>query len=434
MPKLLLADDSLTTQKVVKLTFADEGIEVISAEDGDTALQLVSQQHPDIVLADVNMPGLNGYEVCEIIRKREESRGTPVVLLVGSFEPFDLEEARRVGATEYLTKPFSSIRKLVTTVFDLLNAPKPAGEASTEAPDESKHQPEEPMSDIEVLYQESFAETLEMPADDSERGDFGDPALDDELIETTYKYEAEAESPAPVDETPSTEEQRSAPAEIERPLATEAAAGRESTASAVAEERTEQRPESDSATPEPIEEEPLSFEEPRDEAYFEPEEAETTETLTESAASTESDETVQTDEIPGSDFPKLAEAAPGNETAIGDDVGPRSAESEPAPSEDEPPMPWDSLAEPPDMGFDFDDGDLLELPVGGRITDAGPAPSYEKAGRNDQMLLTPELVDRIVRLAALRISEEFGRQIAERVVPQVVEEVLAKRPADEPEG
>ena len=106
MATLLLADDSLTTQKVVNLTFVDEGIEVITAEDGDTALQLFHERQPDVVLADVNMPGLNGYEVCEEIRKTNDSQKTPVVLLVGSFEPFDAEAAYRVGANDYLTKPF----------------------------------------------------------------------------------------------------------------------------------------------------------------------------------------------------------------------------------------------------------------------------------------------------------------------------------------
>ena len=121
MPKLLLADDSPTTQKVVQLTFADEGIDVVVADDGDTAMEMFDRHHPDIVLADINIPGLNGYEVCEAIRKRDSNGKTPVVLLAGSFEPFDVEAARRVGANDYLTKPFSSIRRLVATVAALLD-------------------------------------------------------------------------------------------------------------------------------------------------------------------------------------------------------------------------------------------------------------------------------------------------------------------------
>jgi DNA-binding response OmpR family regulator len=120
--KLLLADDSITIQKVVKLTFADEGIEVVTASDGDAALEKFNESAPDLVLADVNMPGLNGYQLCEKIKNSDSAKKTPVILLVGSFEPFDEAEARRVGADDSLTKPFQSIRQLVNKVSDLLNS------------------------------------------------------------------------------------------------------------------------------------------------------------------------------------------------------------------------------------------------------------------------------------------------------------------------
>src|SRR5687767_128008 len=105
MPKLLLADDSVTIRKVVELTFADEGIEVIAAADGDMAMQRFVESRPDIVLVDVEMPGQNGYKICELIKQDEETRHIPVLLLVGSFEPFDQTEAERVEADGFLTKP-----------------------------------------------------------------------------------------------------------------------------------------------------------------------------------------------------------------------------------------------------------------------------------------------------------------------------------------
>jgi CheY-like chemotaxis protein len=64
---------------------------------------MLEEVAPDIVLADIFMPGLNGYEVCEHIKRNERFRHIPVMLLVGSFEPFDEAEARRVGADDYLT-------------------------------------------------------------------------------------------------------------------------------------------------------------------------------------------------------------------------------------------------------------------------------------------------------------------------------------------
>lgn len=119
--KLLLADDSVTIQKVIDLTFTDEGIEVTTVGNGEQAISKLEEIQPDIVLADIFMPGRSGYEVCEHIKRDERFRHIPVMLLVGSFEPFDEAEARRVGADDYLTKPFQSIRQLVNKVTALLS-------------------------------------------------------------------------------------------------------------------------------------------------------------------------------------------------------------------------------------------------------------------------------------------------------------------------
>ena len=134
--KLLIADDSVTIQKVVELTFSDEGMQVISVGDGDQAIARLEDLAPDVVLADVFMPGRSGYEVCEAIKHSERFRQIPVMLLVGSFEPFDEAEARRVGADDVLTKPFQSIRQLVNRVGTLLGGKAAEGdEISTgEAP------------------------------------------------------------------------------------------------------------------------------------------------------------------------------------------------------------------------------------------------------------------------------------------------------------
>jgi CheY-like chemotaxis protein len=121
--KLLLADDSATIQKVIDLTFADEGVQVMAVSNGQEALDRILDFAPDIVLADVFMPSPNGYEVCEYVKTNEKLKHIPVVLLVGSFEPFDEAEARRVGADDILTKPFSSIRRLIDRVGSLVSGP-----------------------------------------------------------------------------------------------------------------------------------------------------------------------------------------------------------------------------------------------------------------------------------------------------------------------
>ncbi|HXI26000.1 MAG TPA: response regulator, partial [Pyrinomonadaceae bacterium] len=118
--KLLLADDSAAIQKVIELTFADEGMQVFSVGNGRLALETLEQVAPDVVLADVFMPELNGYDLCRSIKQNERFARTPVMLLVSSFEPFDEDEARRVGADDIVAKPFQSIRQLVSRVGLLL--------------------------------------------------------------------------------------------------------------------------------------------------------------------------------------------------------------------------------------------------------------------------------------------------------------------------
>lgn len=163
--KLLLADDSITIQKVVNLTFADEGIEVISVGDGNSAMEKFSEFTPDLVMADINMPGLSGYEICERIRQNEATRRIPVILLVGSFEPFDEAEAQRVGANDYLKKPFQSIRQLVTKVSDLLN--------SSSDSEENQEETQPPSS---------FDDTLRMNEPVPESEELGDAGMDDDMI------------------------------------------------------------------------------------------------------------------------------------------------------------------------------------------------------------------------------------------------------------
>jgi CheY-like chemotaxis protein len=123
--KLLLADDSATIQKVIDLTFADEGVRVVAVGNGQDAIDKLLEELPDIVLADVFMPSPNGYEVCEYVKTNEKLKHIPVMLLVGSFEPFDEAEARRVGADDILTKPFQSIRRLIDRVGALVTSPPP---------------------------------------------------------------------------------------------------------------------------------------------------------------------------------------------------------------------------------------------------------------------------------------------------------------------
>lgn len=104
--KLLLADDSVTVQRVIELTFADEGMEVVSVNDGAKAIARMEQERPDIVLADVSMRGLDGYQLSEHIKNNPATTHVPVVLMTGAFEPLDEERAKRVRCDAVLAKPF----------------------------------------------------------------------------------------------------------------------------------------------------------------------------------------------------------------------------------------------------------------------------------------------------------------------------------------
>jgi CheY-like chemotaxis protein len=158
--KLLLADDSATIQKVIDLTFADEGVRVVTFGNGQDAIDQLLEVQPDIVLADVFMPARNGYEVCEYVKTNEKLKHIPVMLLVGSFEPFDEAEARRVGADDILTKPFQSIRRLIDRVGALVTSPPVEKESPTaELPKVAEPEAEEELMDTYDL-EVTTADTL----------------------------------------------------------------------------------------------------------------------------------------------------------------------------------------------------------------------------------------------------------------------------------
>jgi CheY-like chemotaxis protein len=120
--KLLLADDSVVIQKLVGLSFANENIEIFSTDNGDDAVSMAREVKPDVILADVVMPGLSGYEVCEAIRQDPTLSRIPVLLLTGTFEAFDERRANSAGANGKITKPFEA-QALVERVTEAMNAP-----------------------------------------------------------------------------------------------------------------------------------------------------------------------------------------------------------------------------------------------------------------------------------------------------------------------
>src|SRR5581483_2467432 len=127
--RVLLADDSVAIHRVVNLTFTGENVEVIAVNNGNDAVRLAAETRPDVVIADIFMPGLSGYEVCEVLHRQIETKEVPVILLVGAFESFDEGKAKSVGATAHMTKPIEP-QSLLKLVNGLLDKVQPSAEAN----------------------------------------------------------------------------------------------------------------------------------------------------------------------------------------------------------------------------------------------------------------------------------------------------------------
>lgn len=129
--RLLLADDSITIQKVVELVLAEEGFDIRATNNGEEALSAMAQFKPDVVLADIDMPKMNGYQLCERIKANPDTKHVPVILLAGAFEPLDEELSRNVGAEDYIVKPFES-QELISKINAVI-AMEEMAEAAAEA-------------------------------------------------------------------------------------------------------------------------------------------------------------------------------------------------------------------------------------------------------------------------------------------------------------
>jgi twitching motility two-component system response regulator PilG len=130
-PVVLVVDDSPTVRKIVQLTLQREKIRVITASDGLSALAAVADEEPDLILLDIMLPRMDGYNICQIIRKNMRFRRVPIIMLSGKDGLFDKVRGRLAGSSEYLTKPFDST-ELVLTVKKHLDA-QPRREREPEA-------------------------------------------------------------------------------------------------------------------------------------------------------------------------------------------------------------------------------------------------------------------------------------------------------------
>ena len=145
MARILLADDSAHAQRMGTKILSAEGHEVTAVSNGQAALKTLKNFTPDLVVADVFMPGKTGYEVCQFIKSDPKLRRIPVVLIVGKMEPYDPTEGQRVHADGVVTKPLEA-SNLVAIVEQLLKSAKksapPPPAPQPKAPAEPEPEPE----------------------------------------------------------------------------------------------------------------------------------------------------------------------------------------------------------------------------------------------------------------------------------------------------
>lgn len=147
--KLLLADDSVTIQRVVELTFSGEQIDVVAVSDGEQAIARIPAEQPDIILADIAMPKKNGYDVAAFVKQHPSLSHIPVLLLAGAFEPVDEERARLVKCDGVLVKPFET-HDVIARVRELIEGGSAADSPSNVTAFPDRGVPTEALADEEI--------------------------------------------------------------------------------------------------------------------------------------------------------------------------------------------------------------------------------------------------------------------------------------------
>ena len=164
MSRILVADDNSNIQKMVALALKDEGIDVVAVGNGEAAMRKIPDLRPDLVLADIFMPVRNGYEVCEFVKSDSRYMSTPVVLLVGAFDPLDEQETQRVRADGVLKKPFVPPDPLINMVKALLAKSNGQKSVPVQTPIPPKATAPPPMPPAPAAQPNSTVETQVAPA------------------------------------------------------------------------------------------------------------------------------------------------------------------------------------------------------------------------------------------------------------------------------
>ena len=166
MPKVLVVDDSLSVRKVVQRALESKRIEVLSAASGSEAMEQIAREAPDLIVCDVIMPDMDGYQICDFVKKHPTLGHTPVLLISGIVNGTVLERAAKVRSDDVMRKPFAA-DELLHRIESLLPAagrpapvaaPAPTAEATpvavaapVTAPERRAPQPERPAPVVEPV-------------------------------------------------------------------------------------------------------------------------------------------------------------------------------------------------------------------------------------------------------------------------------------------
>ncbi|MDH4101669.1 MAG: response regulator [Nitrospirota bacterium] len=157
--RILLADDSITIRRVVEMTLPQDKFQITSVGDGEAALEVLANELPDVILADVIMPKMDGYALCSVIRSSPQFMNIPVILLVGTFENYDETRGKECGANDHIVKPFETgdlIEKISKLAERSEATPAPIEEMTTDAVVE-KEVAVERGAEVEFAERESVA-------------------------------------------------------------------------------------------------------------------------------------------------------------------------------------------------------------------------------------------------------------------------------------
>lgn len=123
--KILVIEDDADIQELVRYNMAKEGYQVMTAATGEDALVEMEKNTPDLIILDLMLPGIDGFEVCKLVRQDEQTRHVPVIMLTAKGEESDVVTGLELGADDYMTKPFSPKVLLARVRAILRRKPKP---------------------------------------------------------------------------------------------------------------------------------------------------------------------------------------------------------------------------------------------------------------------------------------------------------------------